>query len=90
MIRVNFEVNTGCYLILVDVGYHVPQDSQKSRELFEVAAEKGNSASMVNLGFFYERGKGVQQDYMKAVNYYRVGGEKGNTGGLYNLAGNSL
>jgi len=67
----------------------VPQDSQKSRELFEVAAEKGNSASMVNLGFFYERGKGVQQDYMKAVNYYRVGGEKGNTGGLYNLAGNS-
>lgn len=65
----------------------MPQDPDKSKELFELAAERGNSASMVNLGFFYERGKGVPQDYLKAVEYYRIGGERGNTGGLYNLAG---
>ena len=40
------------------------------------AAEKGSAWVDVNLGFLYERGRGVKQDYAEAARLYRAAAEK--------------
>ncbi|WP_338883058.1 tetratricopeptide repeat protein [Xenorhabdus sp. TH1] len=35
-----------------------------------LAAKKGNSTALNNIGFFYEFGQGVDKDYSKALKYY--------------------
>src|SRR5262249_2942183 len=51
-------------------GGGVTQDFEKARQLYQQAADAGNSDGNVSLGLLYEDGKGVAQDYTKAAEYY--------------------
>src|SRR5208337_4851335 len=48
-------------------------------------AEQGDAHSQVDLGLFYENGKGVPQDYKEAVKWYLKAAEQGNASGQNNL-----
>jgi len=44
---------------------------------FEPLAEQGDADAQYNLGFMYDKGKGVLQDYKTAVKWYRLSAEQG-------------
>lgn len=44
-----------------------------------MAAEQGNAAAQVNLGFMYENGRGVAKDSNEAIKYYRLAAKQDNT-----------
>lgn len=48
-------------------------------------AEKGNTAAMLTLGQFYERGVGVARNYGKALEWYSKAAQAGQAGGYYNV-----
>ena len=48
-------------------------------------AEQGNAKAQVNLGYMYDKRKGVTQDYAEAVKWYRKEAEQGNANGQDNL-----
>ena len=48
-------------------------------------AEQGNVGAQFNLGFMYEKGKGVPRNYKIASKWYRMSAEQGNAGAQYNL-----
>jgi peptidoglycan hydrolase-like protein with peptidoglycan-binding domain len=49
------------------------------------AAEQGDAAAQVALGFRYERGQGVTRDEAEAVRWYRMAAEQGYATAQYNL-----
>jgi TPR repeat protein len=67
----------------------VAQDSAEAMKWYRRAADRGFPPAEVNLGVWYETGKGVAQDYAEAVNLYRKAAEQGlaiaqnNLGSMY-------
>jgi hypothetical protein len=49
--------------------------------LFRIAADQGNAAAQVNMGSFYENGRGVIQDYVEAMRWYRRAADQGDPDG---------
>jgi TPR repeat protein len=49
-------------------------------------AEAGDADAQLNLGWMYEKGKGVPEDDAEAVKWYRKAAEQGNAKAQYNLA----
>jgi len=62
-----------------------PEDPADARRSLEKAANAGDAASMVNLGFMYERGNGVAQDFAEARKWYEKAAAAGNTIAMRNL-----
>lgn len=80
-------VNAAVYLgqMYLD-GQAVPQDFAKAKELFELAASKGDTAAFTALAWIYRAGVGVPQDYGRALSYYREGAALGNDWAMTNIA----
>jgi hypothetical protein len=49
--------------------------------LFRIAADQGNADAQVNMGSFYENGRGVTQDYVEAMRWYRRAADQGDRDG---------
>ena len=49
--------------------------------LFRLAADHGDADAQVNMGSFYENGRGVTQDYVKAMRWYRRAADQGDPDG---------
>ena len=60
-------------------------DYAQAVKSFRNAAEQGNADALLNLGFMYNRGKGVPQDYAKALVWYRKAAEQGYALAQFNL-----
>ena len=41
----------------------IPQDYLYALEFYKMAADKGNTKALINLGHLYKEGNGVPQDY---------------------------
>ncbi len=52
-------------------GEGVERDIKKVNELYQQAADLGNSKAMFNLGFNYQNGEGVEKDFKKAHELYQ-------------------
>ena len=52
------------------LGIDVEKNEKKAFELYQKAAEKGNTDSIYMLGFCYYNGRGVEKDYTKAKEYF--------------------
>ena len=64
----------------------LPQDYEKSNELYLRAGELGCAEAYYNLGISYENGEGVEVDTKKAEHYWELAAMKGNVQARYNLA----
>ena len=53
----------------------------------EWVAKRGSAKAQFNLGFNYERGKGVPQNYEQALKWYRLSAEQGYAHAQYFLGG---
>jgi hypothetical protein len=53
--------------------------------LYRLAAEQGYAPAQDNLGWMYQKGRGVPQDYKEAVKWYRLAAEQGYAYGQNNL-----
>ena len=51
-------------------GTGVAMDVVRARELFEQAANAGNTVAMFNLGLIHQQARGVPQDYVKAREWF--------------------
>ncbi|WP_286037308.1 tetratricopeptide repeat protein [Enterobacter asburiae] len=60
------------------LGMGVPKDMKKAFELYQVAAELGNTDAQVDLGDMYYSGEETPQSYEKA-NYWYEKASKNNT-----------
>jgi hypothetical protein len=49
--------------------------------LFRIAADQGDPDAQVNMGSFYENGRGVTQDYVEAMRWYRKAADQGDPDG---------
>lgn len=75
------------YLALAyEKGKGVPQNDQLAIHHHRIAAELGDSDSMVELGNRYRRGIGLEKDDATATAYYRKAADLNNANGLYGLA----
>jgi TPR repeat protein len=54
-------------------------DPAEAMRWYRLAAEKNNATGQLNVGSFYESGKGVDQDYHEAVKWYRQAAEQGDS-----------
>ncbi len=52
---------------------------------FRLLAQQGDALAQVNLGFMFDRGKGVPQDDAEAARWYRRAAEQGNAEAQFNL-----
>ena len=66
-------------------GEGVEQDYKEAVSWYRKAAEQGDSAGQVGLGYMYAEGEGVEQDYKEAVSWYRKAAEQGDADAQYNL-----
>ncbi|MFA5904142.1 MAG: tetratricopeptide repeat protein [Desulfobacula sp.] len=64
----------------------VVRDDREALRLFKLAADKGNSHAMNNIGYMYENGRGVSKDPGQAVIWYRKAADKGHVGAQGRLA----
>jgi len=60
-------------------------DYQKAFRLFKPLAEQGDAGAQNNLGWMYDKGKGVPEDDAKAVYWWRKAAEQGDVETQYNL-----
>ncbi len=61
------------------------KDYAKAMKYARIAAERGNTDAMVDIGLMYNNGLGVTQDYAEAVKWYRKAAEQGDAWGQNNL-----
>ena len=61
------------------------KDYKTARKLWTQLAEKGDGKAQTNLGWIYEKGKGVTQDNQKAAKWYRLAAEQGFALAQFNL-----
>ena len=54
-------------------------------EQFRLAADQGRAAAQNNLGFMYDKGRGVPEDDVEAVRWYRLAADQGQANAQYNL-----
>ena len=66
-------------------GRGVEQNYNKAVELYQKAADLGDSGACYNLGLMYNEGLGVNQNYNKAVELYQKACDLGNDDACYNL-----
>ncbi len=67
-------------------GRGVPKDLTQSAYWYRKAADQGNPAAQVYLGYMYTVGMGVPQDKVEAVRWYRRAASAGNAEAEVNLA----
>jgi TPR repeat protein len=53
------------------------KDDVQSLKYFKQAAESGSAVAQTNVGFFYDRGKGVKRDYKVAMQWYQMAASQG-------------
>lgn len=60
-------------------------DSEAALKEFMPLAAKGDARAQFELGFMYERGKGVLQDYKESLSWFRKSAEQGNASAQFFL-----
>ena len=60
-------------------------DYAKAMKYSRIAAERGNTDAMVDIGYMYSNAQGVTRDKVEAVKWYRKAAEQGNASGQSNL-----
>ena len=65
--------------------YGLEKDVTKAIELWERAAELGDTDAHYNLGCLYREGKDVEKDTAKAIQHCEAAAVKGNAAARYNL-----
>lgn len=60
-------------------------DSEAALKEFVPLAVKGDARAQFELGFMYERGKGVPQDYKESLSWFRKSAEQGNASAQFFL-----
>ncbi len=76
----------------VRAGYDEGLAAYKSGDFVTAASEflplarDGDVRAQRNLGYLYEKGKGVPQDHVEAVSWYRRAADKGDAKAQFNLA----
>jgi DnaJ-like protein/Sel1 repeat-containing protein len=63
----------------------VPQDYEKARKYYEVAAAQGHAWAQTQLGQLYVDGRGVPQDFKKARQWWEQAATQGVSQAQYNL-----
>ncbi|KAH3764274.1 sel1 repeat family protein [Pelomyxa schiedti] len=63
----------------------VEKDNRKAVELYQRAADAGDTTAMYNLAVCYDNGDGVEKDTQKAVTLYQRAADAGNTSAMCNL-----
>ena len=58
-------------------GVGVDQSYQQAKELYELAADRGDTDAQYNLGQMYYKGLGVDQSYERAAEYYEAAARQG-------------
>ena len=53
--------------------------------IFMSAAKQGNAKAQNNLGYMYDKGRGVPQDYAEAARWFRLAADQGNANAQNNL-----
>jgi TPR repeat protein len=53
------------------------KDYKKAHQLFLQLAKEGDGKAQTNLGWMYEKGKGVPKDFQKAEKWYQLASEQG-------------
>lgn len=61
-------------------------DEHTAFELFHLAAEQGDSNSLLNLGYCYDEGVGTEIDKQKALSCYKRAAENGDVAAYTNMA----
>jgi TPR repeat protein len=80
------EILAGAQDIVADVFPHLnPGTKKQVFALLQRGADRGDSTSMRNLGFFYRHGHGVPQDYVKAREWFEKAAGKGSASALRDL-----
>ncbi|GBC22521.2 kinase-like domain-containing protein [Rhizophagus irregularis DAOM 181602=DAOM 197198] len=85
---INHQDNSDSIVLLGEFNYFgivVNVDRQKAFELYEKAANLGNSIGLDNLGNCYDEGIGVNVNKEKAFELYQKAASLGNTSGINNL-----
>ena len=59
--------------------------SRRGGALVRMAAEQGNARAQYNLGYAYDKGKGVVKDQREAVRWYRMAAKQGDADAQFNL-----
>lgn len=65
---------------------HIEKEYENKFAKYENLAKKGNAAAQRNLGYMYEKGRGVPRDYKKAFLWYEQATKQNNSQALNNLA----
>ena len=65
--------------------YYKKSDFAEAVKYYRQAAEKGNANAQLQLGYCYDKGKGVQQNYEEAFKWFKKSAEQG-----YDVAENRL
>jgi TPR repeat protein len=60
-------------------------DYETAMREWKPLAEQGNADAQYNLGFMYDKGRGVPQDYKTAVKWYKLSAEQGDADAQTNL-----
>ena len=59
---------------------------REAARLYKLSADKGNASAQVNLGFFYEQGRGgLPKDDHEAAHYFKLAADQGNAQAQSNL-----
>lgn len=60
-------------------------DSEAAFKEFKPLAEKGDARAQFELGYMYERGKGIPQDYAESLSWFRKSAAQGNASAQFYL-----
>lgn len=71
---------------VLDEGKTQARDAAAAARLYEAAAEAGDTAAQVRLGYMYETGDGVARDVVRARANYTAAAKAGSVEGLLHLA----
>jgi TPR repeat protein len=58
-------------------GLGVPQDYGEALRWFRLAADQGDAAAQINIGYRYQYGEGVPQDHAEALRWFRKAADQG-------------
>ena len=80
------QILAGATTIIAELQHQMdPNTKKKVIEIFQTGADRGDAASMSNLGLTYRIGFGVAQDYVKAREWYEKAADIGNATAMANL-----
>lgn len=67
--------------------HYKAKEYAEALKYYKLAADKGHTEAMNNLGYAYLEGEGVSKNDIKAAEYFKLGAEKGNSNSQYFLGG---